>query len=636
MTTYVSGAAAPAMGRRLVMAGGAAVVGCLVPGLTAAGGSSPPAPGTINGLAGTGTSGATGDGGPATAAQLNQPEDAVTDASGNTYIGDDRNCEVRKVSPSGTITRFAGTGTCGFTGNGGPATSAGLSDANGVAVDASGNVYIADSLNNEVRVVSPSGIITAFAGNGTPGYLDHGPATAAELNFPWGVRVDRSGNVFISDRGNHVVREVNTSGIINTVAGNGTAGYTGDHGPATAAQLSSPAGMSVDASGNLFIADEGNRSIREVNTSGTITTVAGNGTSGTSGDGGPATSAELSDPYGVVEDNMGNLYIADCGGNSVREVSAATGNISTYAGTSGILGDTGNGGPASAALLNCPSQVSLDLSGNLLITDYHDNTVRQVTQASPTGLGYWLVASDGGIFTYGDAGFYGSTGGMHLNKPIVGMAATPDGKGYWLVASDGGIFAFGDAGFYGSTGGITLNKPIVGMAATPDGKGYWLVASDGGHLRLRRRRLLRLHGGSPSTSPSSAWRPRPTGRATGWWPPTAASSPSATPASTARPGRCTSTSRSSAWRPRPTARATGWWPPTAASSPSATPASTARPARCTLNKPDRGHGRHPRRQGLLAGGLRRRHLHLRRRRVLRIRPANIHLNQPVVAMAPGF
>ena len=501
MTTYGSGAAAPAMGRRLMMAAGAAVVGRLVPGLTAAGGSSPPAPGTINGLAGTGTSGATGDGGPATAAQLNQPEDAVTDASGNTYIGDDRNCEVRKVSPSGTITRFAGTGTCGFTGNGGPATSAGLNDANGVAVDASGNVYIADSLNNEVRVVSPSGIITAFAGNGTPGYLDHGPATAAELNFPWGVRVDRSGNVFISDRGNHAVREVNTSGIINTVAGNGTAGYTGDHGPATAAQLSSPAGMSVDASGNLFIADEGNRSIREVNTSGTITTVAGNGTSGTSGDGGPATSAELSDPYGVVEDNMGNLYIADCGGNSVREVSAATGNISTYAGTSGILGDTGNGGPASAALLNCPSQVSLDLSGNLLITDCHDNTVRQVTQASPTGLGYWFAASDGGIFNYGYAGFFGSRGGQPLNKPIVGMAATADGKGYWLVASDGGIFNYGDAGFFGSTGSIVLNKPIVGMAPTPGGKGYWLVASDGGIFNYGDAGFFGSRGGQPLNKP---------------------------------------------------------------------------------------------------------------------------------------
>ena len=238
-----------------------------------------------------------------------------------------------------------------------------------------------------------------------------------------------------------------------------------------------------------------------------------------------------------------------------------------------------------------------------------------VGMADPDGKGYWLVASDGGIFTYGDAPFYGSTGAIHLNKPVVGMAATPDGKGYWLVASDGGIFTFGDAPFYGSTGGIT------------------------------------------STSRSSAWPPPPTARATGWWPPTAGSSPSATPPSTARPaaitlnqpivgmaatpdgkgywlvasdggiftfgdatfygstGGITSTSRSSAWPPPPTARATGWWPPTAGSSPSATPPSTARPA-ASPQPADRRHGRHPRRQGLLAGGLRRRDLHLRRRHLL--------------------
>ena len=197
--------------------------------------------------------------------------------------------------------------------------------------------------------------------------------------------------------------------------------------------------------------------------------------------------------------------------------------------------------------------------------------------ATPDGKGYWEVASDGGLFAFGDAGFYGSTGGITLNKPIVGMAVTPDGGGYWLVASDGGIFAFGDAGFYGSTGGIASNKPIVGMAVTPDGGGYWLVASDGGifafgdagfygstggirleqahrghdrypgrgwllpgrlrrrDLRLRRCRLPRLDRGVPSTSPSSAWPVRSTGTVTGWWLPTAGSSPSATPPSMARP-----------------------------------------------------------------------------------------------------
>ena len=153
------------------------------------------------------------------------------------------------------------------------------------------------------------------------------------------------------------------------------------------------------------------------------------------------------------------------------------------------------------------------------------------------GIGYWLVASDGGIFSFGDADFYGSTGAMTLDKPIVGMAATPDGGGYWLVASDGGIFTFGDAGFYGSTGAMALDKPIVGMAATPDGGGYWLVASDGGIFSLRRRRLLRLdRGHDPQQAHRGDGRHPRRRAATGWWPPTGASSPSATPTSTARPG----------------------------------------------------------------------------------------------------
>jgi hypothetical protein len=452
-------------------------------GLGTVGSAAGPAPGTINVFAGTSTAGATGDGGPAVSAEIQNPEDFVTDASGNAYIGDDGNCEVRKVSPAGIITRFAGTGTCGFTGNGGPAINAEISDADGVAVDAAGNVYIGDSTNNVVRKVSPSGIISDFAGTGTQGYTgDHGPAAMAELYYPWGVRVDRSGDVFISDSGNHVVREVNAAGTITTIAGNGTSGNTGDHGPATSAELHDPVGMWWDPSGNLLITDAASHVVREVNPAGIITTIAGNGTSGSTGDNGPATSAELKAPYGVAEDIHGNVFIGDYNDQKVREVSGATGIITTYSGTSGSdgTGNQGNGGPAAAAILGGPSQVWFDLSGNLYINEYDSSQIRKVTQTSPTGLGYFLTAADGGIFNYGDAGFFGSSGNLKLNKPIVGMAATPDAKGYWLVASDGGIFNYGDAGFFGSSGNLKLNKPIVGMAATPDAKGYWLVASDGG------------------------------------------------------------------------------------------------------------------------------------------------------------
>ena len=484
-------------------------------GLGGAGAAGGPAPGTINAFAGTSTGGNTGDGGPAVDAELSNPQDVTTDASGNTYIGDDGNCEVRKVSPSGIITRFAGTGTCGYSGDNGPATSAEISDADGVAVDAAGNVYIADSNNHVVRKVSPDGIITTFAGNGKFGLSGNfGPATSAEFRYPWGVRVDRSGNVYISDTDSSVVRKVNTAGIITTVAGNGLFGYTGDHGPATSAELSFPEGIWIDPSGNLLIADDGNSVIREVNAQGIITTVAGNGTSGTSGDGGPATSAELNAPYGVAEDVQGNIFIAELSGQTIREVSAATGTISNYSGTAGTAGtgNQGNGGPASAALLGAPTQLWFDLSGNLYINEFQSNQIRKVPLASPTGLGYWLGATDGGIFNYGDAGFAGSAGSLHLNKPIVGMAATPDGKGYWLVASDGGIFTYGSAQFYGSRGGQRLNSPIVGMAATHDGKGYWLVGADGGIFRYGDAGFFGSMGGKPLNKPIVGMAATPTGK----------------------------------------------------------------------------------------------------------------------------
>ena len=425
-----------------------------------------PLPGTISTIAGNGSPGFTGDGGPATSAQLFGPEDVAVDAAGDIYVGDDSNCVVRKISPGGIITTVAGNGTCGYAGDHGAATGAELADADGVAVDASGNLYVGDTANDVVRKVDTSGTITTFAGNGTAGESgDHGPATGAELSAPWGVRVDRSGDVYIADSGGNTVRRVDPSGTITTVAGTGAAGYAGDHGLATAARLDNPAGLAVDASGDLFIVDEANEVVRRVDRGGTITTVAGNGVNAHSGDGGPATAAGLADPWGVAVDASGDLFIAELEGQSVRRVDGATGTITTVAGT-GVSGYSGDGGPATGAELESAVGVALDPSGNLLIADHDANVVREVTSAAPTGRGYFTVASDGGIFDYGSgAGFFGSAGALSLNKPIVGMAATPDGRGYWLVASDGGIFTYGDAGFFGSAGALSLNKPIVGMAA---------------------------------------------------------------------------------------------------------------------------------------------------------------------------
>ena len=221
-------------------------------------------------------------------------------------------------------------------GDNGPATAAELSGPTGVAVDSAGDLFIADTGNDRIREVNhATGVITTIAGNGTEGYSgDNGPATAAELDDPEGVAVDSAGDLFIADTGNNRIREVNLStGVITTVAGNGTAGYSGDNGPATAAELYIPDGVAVDSAGDLFIADTATTRIREVNLStGVITTVAGNGTVGYSGDNGPATAAELDGPTGVAVDSAGDLFIADSANNRIREVNHATGVITTVAG----------------------------------------------------------------------------------------------------------------------------------------------------------------------------------------------------------------------------------------------------------------------------------------------------------------
>jgi sugar lactone lactonase YvrE len=249
------------------------------------------------------------------------------DGSGNLFIADADGL-IRKVSAGGIITTVAGNGTSGFSGDGGPAISASLAlpgrfQTSGVAVDASGNLFIADVGNNRVREVTAGGIITTVAGNGTAGFSgDGGAATSASLSKPTSVAVDGSGNLFIADSGNNVIREVSASGIITTIAGNGSGGSSGDGGPATLASLNGfmNLAVAVDAAGNLFIGDVYNGRIREVS-GGIINTIAGGGDPDLGiGDGGPATSASLLYPEGIAVDAFGNLFIADWGDNCVREV----------------------------------------------------------------------------------------------------------------------------------------------------------------------------------------------------------------------------------------------------------------------------------------------------------------------------
>jgi RHS repeat-associated protein len=331
----------------------------------------------IETVAGNGTWGYSGDGGPAAQAKLSNPFAVAVDTAGNIYIADLFNHCIRKVDTSGIITTVAGDGTWGYSGDGGPAAQAKLRWLYGVVVDAAGNIYIADTGNYCIRKVDTNGIITTVAGDGTQSYSgDGGPATQAKLYNPHGVAVDTAGNIYIADPGNHCIRKVDTSGTITTVAGDGTQGYSGDGGPAAQAKLYNPLGVAVDASGNIYIADMLNHCIRKVDTSGIITTVAGDGTQSYSGDGGPAAQAKLDFPCGVAVDASGNIYIADSYNHRVRKVDTS-GIITTVSGD-GTQGYSGDGGPATEAKLCSPCGVAVDASGNIYIADSSNHCIRKV------------------------------------------------------------------------------------------------------------------------------------------------------------------------------------------------------------------------------------------------------------------
>ena len=351
--------------------------------------------GTLAAVAGNGKGAYSGDGGPALKASLNQPTGVAVDTAGNLYIADELNCRIRKVTSDGIITTIAGTGIAGFSGDGGPANAAQLNNPYDVKLDGAGNLFIADSLNQRIREVSSAGIISSIAGNGNAGYSgDGGNATAASLNVPLSIALDGAGNLYISDNANQRIRKVSAGGTISTIAGNGQAGFSGDGGAAAQAQFNGPADLAVDRHGNLFIVDSLNCRLRQISSTGTINTVAGSGIQRFAGDGGPAVAASLDVPIGVAVDGAGNLYIADTNSRRVRRV-GTDGTIQTLAGNGGPF--SGDGGPASGAVLNYPFGVALDGKGNLLVADTYNNRIRK-------------VAPDGTISTVagnGAAGFSG-------------------------------------------------------------------------------------------------------------------------------------------------------------------------------------------------------------------------------------
>ncbi len=350
------------------------------------------AQGIISTIAGNGSAGFSGDGGPATQAALRTAQRVVVDSAGNVYFSDTANYRIRRITPEGIIDTVAGNGAPGYSGDGGPANEAALNQPNGVALDMAGNLYIADSTNNRIRRMTPEGIIRTVAGNGVRGYSgDGGAATEAALNYPMGVAVDAVGNLYIADTENNRIRKVTLDGIIRTVAGNGEQGAIGDGGPATDAQLFLPADVAIDRNGNMYLAEsraytygsyvDGDHSIRKVTADGIITTVAG----------GRKPSDGLCFPQAVAIDAIGNVYITDSGFHRIRRLDLS-GALTTVAGSSADLegGFGGDGGPAIDALLDLGTKdylktcggAAVDSAGNLYIADCENSRIRKVTSAS--------------------------------------------------------------------------------------------------------------------------------------------------------------------------------------------------------------------------------------------------------------
>ena len=438
-----------------------------------------PTSGALALLAGNGTHGFSGDGGPAAGAQMTFPSAVAVDSSGSVYIADGSGNRIRKVV-NGVITTVAGTGTSGYSGDGGSATSATLYFPTAVAVDASGAIYIGDTDNNVVRKVV-NGTISTIAGGGSQTGDGEAP-TSAKLNGPAGLAFDASGNLYIAEQGANRVRAI-INGVITTVAGNATAGFSGDGGSAVNAQLSNPEGIAIDAQNNLYIADLLNNRIRKVSNA-TIITIAGTGAMNFGGDGGPPASAQFNFPSAVAVDAAGNLYITDSGNHRVRKISGGT--INTIAGGGTQLGDNG---PAVNAQLAQPTDIAADSSGNVYITDSRDSAIRKVTNGVITAFAGDEVpgfSGDGGPATAAKLTL-GSRAGVAVDSSASAYICDTANNRVRKV-TNGTITTFagsGTAGFGGDGSAATaaqLNAP-AGVAVDSSGNVY---IADSMNNRIRK------------------------------------------------------------------------------------------------------------------------------------------------------
>jgi sugar lactone lactonase YvrE len=406
------------------------------------------APGVITTVAGTGAAGFSGDGGTATAARLFFPAGVAVDSAGNLYIADTSNSRIRKVTAAGVISTLAGTGSYGSSGDGGAATAAQISYPRGVAVDGAGNLYIADVNGHRIRKVTPAGVISTLAGTGSAGYSgDGGAATAAQLNYPGGVAVDSAGNLYIADSYNFRVRKVTPAGVISTVAGNGTCCYSGDGAAATAARLAYPFGVAVDSAGSLYIADQSNSRIRKVTSAGVISTLAGTGSAGYSGDGGAATAAQLYYPYGVAADSAGNVYIADSSNHRIRKIGAVSLTATACRYEWIEVGNQANRGTVTpGASIRFPDWTPGRSSAMQIFVTNMSGTVQRLSSIDVTGSAFrltrvpslpvTLTATQPGVQTDFVMEFSPSSGGVSTGAVLMGGQVFPlTGRAQFAAAS---------------------------------------------------------------------------------------------------------------------------------------------------------------------------------------------------------
>ncbi len=390
------------------------------------------ADGTLTVLAGNGIAGFSGEGGPARSASLRYPSDAVMDKAGNLYIYDSLNLRIRRVTPDGVISTYAGTGVRGYTGDGGPPLQAKIQLAGKMAVDATGTLYFTDGVDHVVRRITPDGTITTYAGNGQLSTVanngNNGPATEAQLGLVLGgLAFDSTGNLYVAEDVTNQIRKITPDGAITLVAGSGAAGIK--NGTATSAQFSAPNALAVDSGGNLYVADANNGVVRKISPAGVVSTIAGTPVFSFSGDGGPALLATFRFPEGVTIGGDGNLYIEDTGNFRIREVSA-DGTIRSVAGK-GQFEATPDGTPAESSSLVGPNFLSFDPSGRLLIADGGDYTVRRInsdgTIQTIAGTGIEGVG-DGYVLSYGGQG----------NETLIGTArqAVADAQGNIYISDD--------------------------------------------------------------------------------------------------------------------------------------------------------------------------------------------------------